>query len=149
MPHAPTRSCALLLLLAACATPTTIALPPVEPTAVTKIEVTYIRDAEKTERVVTDPATIGRILGSGAFAKNGWERATEKIAPHYRIDLIAGETVLRTYLLGVNNDPPRFPCYELCTGWWIGFDGERTSAILKKGLSDNVWFRLSQDLFGR
>lgn len=143
------RSCAPFLLLAACATAPTQAVPPIERSAVTRIEVVYIRDTVKTEHVIEQPARIQRILSSWAFARDGWEVASEKIAPHYRIDLMAGETVLRSYLLGVNNDPPRFPCYELCTGWWVGFDDQRTSTVVKKGLADNAWFGLSQDLFER
>lgn len=137
----------LLFTAAGCAHGSADTLPSIDANSVTKIVVTFIRETDKTESVIENPARIEQILSSGAFSTNGWEIARERIAPHYRIDIFVKDVVVRSYVLGVNSDPPRFPCYELCTGWWIGYDDESNATILKKGLADTVWFQLSNDLF--
>jgi hypothetical protein len=95
---------------------------PVPPAAVqvTEVRVTSIPPAEAASRTISDPEKIRVIAQSGNIGSDGWWQARgQELLPLYRVDLVRKDGELATYWLGVNSYPARFPCYALCSGWWI------------------------------
>jgi hypothetical protein len=83
-----------------------------------------------------------------AFDQRGWSESHSPLEPLYQIVLMDGETVQAVYWLGANSHPPRFPCYQFCSGWWLA--GSTASGLVEssryKGLPDSVYFFLLRDL---
>ena len=103
--------------------------------AVSSIRVTPIGPAEGAPYEVSDG--VAAIVSSRALSEHGWSAARGRdLAPLYRLDPMDGSRVVAVYWLGANSHPPRFPCYALCSGWWIGgsteagtFDATRYSGL--------------------
>jgi hypothetical protein len=115
---------------------------------VTSIVITPLDGVARESRTFDDPARIRAILLSQAFAQQGWSPVgTRNLEPLYRIEFrVRGQGVF-VYLLGSNSYPPRFPCYALCTGWWL--EVTRQSEHLGpryKPLPEVVYFPLLRDL---
>jgi hypothetical protein len=109
------------LMLSACAIrdarPTA---PPPAADAVVEIRVTSIPPAIAMSRTVSDPEKIRSVAGSGAVSAGGWWQARgRELLPLYRIDLVVKDGGVATYWLGTNSYPARFPCFAICTGWWL------------------------------
>ena len=92
--------------------------------AISSIVITALESDEQKPRAVNDPTKVQAILSSPAFSKAGWVRAGgRQLVPLYRIDLRARQGVAAVYWLGTNSHPPEFPCYALCSGWWLAASG--------------------------
>jgi hypothetical protein len=124
---------------------------PVAPAApaITRIAVTTIDEPAAAPAIVTDRDAIAAIASSWAFSQPGWTPAEgRELLPLYRIEFHRDAAPPAVYWLGTNAHPPRFPCYSLCSGWWVapslasgGLDASRY-----KGLADGVAFPLFQRL---
>lgn len=89
------------------------------------------------------------IASSSALSEYGWVAAQGRpLEPLYRLDLMDGTETVGVYWLGTNAHPPRFPCYALCSGWWVG--GSAASGELDatryKGLVSSEYYDLLNDL---
>ena len=118
-------SLGLLVAIAACAlvVPVEGPSPPATPT-ISRIVITSVESGERKSRAIGDPARIRAILASYAFSMNGWiQTDARRLVPVYRIDFHSEERVASVYWLGTNSHPPEFPCYALCTGWWLAASG--------------------------
>lgn len=93
--------------------------PPASP-SISSVVVTPLETEGQKPKTLTDRAKVQEILSSYAFSKDGWVRpGARRLVPLYRIDLRTDEDVASVYWLGANSHPPEFPCYALCTGWWL------------------------------
>jgi hypothetical protein len=115
---------ALLVAFAACTVGTVAGpSPPAIPT-ISSVVVMPLESGEGRSRTISDPAKIHAVLSSYAFSQNGWIRADAwRIVPLYRIDFRTTDRGAAVYWLGSNSHPPAFPCYALCTGWWVAASG--------------------------
>ena len=142
------RKAALPLIVAlGCAHPSALAGPPAPLVGdLAQVEVTSLEAPERST-IISNPSAVAAIATSWAFAEQGWACAEgRELLPLYRIEL-RGATK-SVYWLGANSHPPRFPCYRLCTGWWVAPSTEagELDTTLYKGLPRSVYFRLLQDL---
>jgi hypothetical protein len=99
--------------------------------------------------VIDDATKVLAIARSCALSEVGWSSSrSRELLPQYRVDLVRREGGPITYWLGTNAHPPRFPCYALCSGWWIA--SSTASGVIDasryKGLPDSVYPYLLQDL---
>ena len=138
-----------LVAIAGCAPKSVLGPVPPDPSNVSAIRVTPIAPAEGAPYEVTEQAAS--IASSAAFSKRGWWEARGRaLEPLYRLDFLEGTRVVATYWLGTNSHPPEFPCYSICSGWWVGastasgtFDPTRY-----RGLTSATYFPLVSDLEG-
>jgi len=122
--------------------------PPAVPT-ISSVVVTSLESAGQESRVLNHPVRVKRILSSYAFSPRGWSRTgSRRLLPIYRLDLHTDTGVAAVYWLGTNSYPPRFPCYALCSGWWLA--ASSLSGDLEptryKPLPDSVYLPLTRDL---
>jgi hypothetical protein len=52
------------------------------------------------------------------FSPQAWWKNDEQLIPHWRIELHGEGGEIVTYWMGTFSDPPRFPCYMFCSGFW-------------------------------
>ena len=113
------------------------------------VRVAKLIPVDKVLRTVTDPATVKSVAQSWALSDVTWQ-ATEgrELIPQYRIEFLHRDTVEAVYYLGTNSYPPEFPCYSICSGWWLGSEGERHQFDDARylGLPDSVYLYLLRDL---
>ncbi len=94
--------------------------PPPASATISSVVVTPLETEGEKPKALTDRGKLQEILSSYAFSKDGWVRTgARRLVPLYRIDLRTDEGVASVYWLGANSHPPEFPCYALCTGWWL------------------------------
>lgn len=128
------------------------ALPTAPPPAadeIIEIRVTSIPPADATSRTISDPDKINTLAGSGPVSANGWWQARgRELLPLYRIDFVRKDGSLATWWLGTNNYPARFPCYAICSGWWLspsGADGQ-IDATRYRGMTSATYFHFLREL---
>lgn len=122
--------------------------PPASPT-ISSVVVTPLETEGKNPKALTDRARVQEILSSYAFSKDGWVRpGARRLVPLYRIDLRSDEDMAFVYWLGANSHPPQFPCYALCTGWWLAASGPSGDLDVTryKLLPESVSLSLLRDL---
>ena len=104
-------------------------------------------DLQEPQLLITDTERITAILASPAFASPGWRTVDEEsFVPLYSIDIAQKDGTSVRYWLGASSHPPRFPCYSLCSGWWVGVLPERGER-LRKALTSVVYSGLLSELF--
>lgn len=138
---------AALAGVAGCMAPPVAGPPPPAPDSVSSVRVTPIAPAEGAPYEIPEP--VASNASAAAFSEYGWSAAEGRdLQPLYRLDLLDGPRTVAVYWLGANSHPPRFPCYRLCSGWWIGgstatgeFDATRY-----KGLVSSIYLPLMIDL---
>ena len=142
-------SSVLLIALVACVGGPGIEGPPAPQAAVvTEVRVTATEDPSRAE-VVRDAESIAAIARSWAFASSGWWPSEgRELVPHYRIEFRGSSGARAIYWMGYNSDPPRFPCYSLCTGVWVApsLASGDPDVSRYKGLADTVSFSLFRHL---
>jgi hypothetical protein len=122
------------------------ALPgPAPPAAgqVAEVRVTSMPPADAPSRIISDPERVRSIAQSHNISSDGWWQARgRELLPLYRIDLVGKDGSLATYWLGTNNHPARFPCYAICSGWWISpstADG-KIDETRYRGMTSTMYF---------
>lgn len=133
--------------IAGCMPPPVAGPPPPDPAAVSSVRVTPLAPAEGAPYEISE--RVASNASAAAFSAHGWSAARDRdLQPLYRLDLLDGKRIVAVYWLGTNSHPPRFPCYRLCSGWWIGgstaageFDATRY-----KGLVSSIYLPLMIDL---
>jgi hypothetical protein len=149
-PTLPDKICILLPLMALACSHATVA-GPVAPAAraITRITVTALDEPAAAPAIAADREAITAIASSWAFSQDGWTPAEgRELLPLYRIDFQGEAGPPAVYWLGANSHPPRFPCYSLCTGWWVApsLASGKLDASRYKGLADGVAFPLFRHL---
>jgi hypothetical protein len=140
----------LILTAAGCVHPA-VGPGPQPPSAerVVEVRIESLPPATPLNKSISDQARIGSIVKSYAVAEPGWwEGRGQKFLPLYRIDFVeeGGERV--TYWLGSNSHPGSFPCYAICSGWWIApssADGKLDESRYK-GLTSTTYLYFLHDL---
>ena len=141
---------ACALVLSACvirdALPTA---PPPAADGVIEIRVTSLPPAEAMSRTIRDPEKIRSLAESAAISADGWWRARgRELLPLYRIDLVSKDGGMETWWLGTNSYPARFPCYAMCSGWWLSpsvAEG-RIDATRYRGMRSATYLQFLGDL---
>ena len=120
---------------------------PPDPAILSAVRVTRIVPVEDKPYDVLDEAES--IASSWALSEYGWVEARGRtLEPIYRLEFVSGTDIVAVYWLGTNAHPPRFPCYAICSGWWIGAStatGELDTTRYK-GLTSTHYFHLLGDL---
>src|SRR5437763_8672933 len=116
----PLRATRLLLvmLLASCARTERIKGPTIStqlPIAQIAIEPLHTKDGSPV--VLTEEKTIKTALT--LFSSDGCQKSDRELVPRYRVQLITQAGNSFTYWIGTFSDPPRFPCYWFCSGFWL------------------------------
>lgn len=128
-------------------TPPLLGPTPPQPSDVSSVRVISIAPAQGEPYSISD--RVASIVSSYAFSEQGWTPSKGRVlAPLYRLDFLEGAKVVAVYWLGANSHPPEFPCYSLCSGWWVG---SSTSAgaldsTRYKGLTSSTYLYLLPDL---
>jgi hypothetical protein len=65
---------------------------------------------------LVDPAALQ--LAVDLLSAEGWEENNDELRPTHRIQLLREDGSTVTYWLGTLSDPPRFPCFGFCSGFW-------------------------------
>jgi len=136
-----TRVAALAILAGCAAPPATQAPATGPPPGVWAVRVTPLAADPDGVASIVDPGEVEEIAASEAFGRHGWvATGGAPLAPRYRIDLLGDDGARASYWVGSGPQPPRFPCYAFCTGWWIA-PASATKEIdrgLYKGLPESV-----------
>ena len=77
----------------------------------------HLRPGEPSQIVVTEEEKIRSALA--IFSTHGWQRPPGDLVPQYRVQLFTAAGAPLTYWIGTFSDPPRFPCYWFCSGYWL------------------------------
>ena len=114
-----------------------------------EVQVKALRPEPPFAHSVNDPGKVRSIVNSGALSSAGWvESRGRELLPLYRLDLLGDNGLQATYWLGTNAYPGLFPCYSLCTGWWVA--SSRADGTLDdsrhKGLTSSTYFYFLADL---
>ncbi|HAR42260.1 MAG TPA: hypothetical protein DCS07_06465 [Bdellovibrionales bacterium] len=120
---------------------------PPHPSEVSSIRVVPITPAEGAPYDISD--RVASIVSSYAFSEQGWTPSKGRVlAPLYRLDFIKGPKTVAVYWLGTNSHPPEFPCYSLCSGWWVGSStaAGALDSTRYKGLTSSTYLYLLRDL---
>lgn len=137
-----------LLTAISCLHPTAGPTPP-SPTEVLEVRVEALPPKPLEAHVIHDRSRVDSLAQSYAVSSSGWvESGGRELLPQYRIDFIKRSGAQTTYWLGTNSHPPRFPCYSLCSGWWVA-PSKAPGAIdpsRYKGLPSSVYFYFLSDL---
>ena len=123
--------------------------PELKASQVTVIRVTVLYPTVGETRHIIEPSVVLSIARSSAFAARAWQAAEGRdLVPMYRLEFLHDDTVAATYYLGTNSNPPRFPCYWFCSGWWLGAAAADGSLDPTRylGLSENMYLPLTSDL---
>jgi hypothetical protein len=107
-----------LFLFAACTPPEVAEGPGVDPhIPVVKIIVENLRSGELSQTVVTKQEKIRSALP--IFSTVGWQKSDGELVPQYRVQLFTPAGSRLIYWIGTFSQPPRFPCYWFCSGYWL------------------------------
>jgi hypothetical protein len=140
----------LAWLATGCAHEPTLTSPaPLPASEIQEVRITSMPPAAEFSRTVSDRQKIDSLAASWLFAPTGWLPAGRReLLPLYRIALVGSQARASVFWLGANSHPPRFPCYAICSGWWIapsapdgGVDASRY-----KPLTSAMYFPLHRDL---
>lgn len=140
--------CAVLFAALSCHHATIGPSPP-SPSSLREVRVEALPPEPASTHVIDDPSKLDSIARSYAVSSEGWvESRGRELLPLYRLDLIARDGARATYWLGTNSHPPRFPCYALCSGWWIAPSSASGTldASRFKGLPSSVYFSFLSNL---
>jgi hypothetical protein len=88
-------------------------------------------------------------VSSYAFSEQGWVASQGRsLEPMYRLAFVNGTKVVAVYWLGANSYPAEFPCYSLCSGWWVSSSaaGGALDRTRYKGLTSSTYLYLLRDL---
>src|SRR5262245_64283200 len=115
---------AALALVAGCAAPQAPAPATRPPPGVWAVRVTSLAPDSEGPASIIDPELVESVAASPAFAASGWSaNSGAPLAPRFRIDLLGDDGAHASYWVGSGAQPPRFPCYAFCSGWWIAPSG--------------------------
>jgi hypothetical protein len=83
---------------------------------VTSIVVSSLDSADARVLEVADPEFVEQAVA--VFSPNGWRKNDVPLIPTHRFELRGSAGTLATYWVGSFSNPPRFPCYSFCSGYW-------------------------------
>jgi hypothetical protein len=148
------RGCALIaaLLTASCMHSSIPGPAPPAAESIVEIRVTNLDSAPPRSHSVSERKQIEGVANSYALASYGWSKSGRSELPaSYRIDLLDQDGKQVTYWLGPNSALGTFPCYAICSGWWIApsSDTGELESSRYKGLTSTTYFNLfgNLDLF--
>lgn len=119
-----TRSLAalrLVVFLTACGSSGNAIRGPGLPSAdsIVEVELQGLSTEHADVRDISDPKIVRGIAESAAISSDGWLEDSSERQPLYRIAFVLRDGNSIVYWLGANSHPARFPCYSLCSGWWL------------------------------
>lgn len=94
------------------------------------------------ERELADPALVRAIVRGWPLAPDGWSpRRGRPLVPLFVIEVSLRDRSKETFWLGRHSNPPRFPCYSLCSGSWVAPSTEngRIDHSRWKGVTSRDW----------
>jgi hypothetical protein len=138
--HAPYSSSSAMrlylllgILLTSCSPAPTIEGPGIDAEAtIVKIIVEPLNPRSGSTVVWSEPDSFR--LAHYLFSRKGWEKSDRRLIPHYRIQIFTQAAGPITYWIGTFSDPPRFPCYQLCSGYWLASsssDGQMDRSLFR------------------
>jgi len=137
------------LLVASCVQPGILGPAPPVTNSIVEIRVTHLEPTSPLVHSIDDRQKIDAVINSYAMASQGWsESGRRELPPTYRIDFVDQSGRRATYWLGANSDLGIFPCYAICSGWWIApSDAAGTiDSTRYKGLTSAISLYLFKDL---
>ena len=123
--------------------------PPPTAERIVEVRVTSLPPADPLGKSISDQGKIRSIANSGALSQEGWwEARGRRLLPLYRIDFVDQAGARLTYWLGTNSYPASFPCYAICSGWWIAPSSESGALddTRYRGLTSATYFYFLHDL---
>jgi len=75
------------------------------------------------------------------FSKYNWKiNNRRKFTPSYKVIITTHDNSHINYWLGANSDLNEFPCYRLCSGWWVisSDNGNKMNGNIYKSLSASI-----------
>jgi hypothetical protein len=143
--------CLLAALANGCAHDAPLQGPPAPlPDEIRAVRVTGKGSARGAFREITESNRVAAIVATPAFSQTGWVAARGRsLLPLYKIDLIRHDGGEITYWIGTNSHPGRFPCYGLCSGWWVAPSSPPEGGIdasLFRELSSSIYIPLTANL---
>ena len=115
---------------------------------IVEVRVTSLPPANPLSKTISDQGKVRSIAKSGALSQEGWwETRGRRLLPLYRIDFVDQDGGRLTYWLGTNSYPASFPCYAICSGWWIAPSSEGALDDTRyRGLTSATYFNFLHDL---
>ena len=108
----------LVMFLAGCARTEPVRGPSIEAESqIVKIAVEPLHPNDGSPIVLTEEKAINSVLN--LFSSDGWDKNDRELVPHYRVRLVTQAGNSFTYWIGTFSDPPRFPCFWFCSGFWL------------------------------
>ena len=135
-------------ILTGCVKPTYIEGPELIVGSIEKVTIESLENRTKTN-VIKDKDSIKKV--EYLFSKYRWQKNNgRKFIPSYKFIIITKDRKLVNYWLGANSSLNEFPCYKLCSGWWvIPSDVEnKPNGKIYKSLSASSQMALVADLLG-
>jgi hypothetical protein len=106
--------------------------PPIRDTPTIVSVSVELLDAYRPPSVVRDQRSIE--LALAVLSPEGWVENDGDLIPTYRLILTRDDSTTLIYWIGTFSDPPRFPCYWFCSGFWAGSstpDGDLRRDLIK------------------
>jgi hypothetical protein len=86
-------------------------------TRVVKIVVEDLDSKDRSAVAITDRGRIAQV--EDLFSTSEWEKADRRLLPSHRVQVFSESGESWTYWVGTFSDPPQFPCYWFCSGFWL------------------------------
>jgi hypothetical protein len=137
------------LFVASCVQPSVLGPAPPVAGSIVEIRVTDLKSTPSKVRSIDDRQKIASLINSYAVGPNGWiESGRRELPATYRVDFINQGGLQATYWLGLNGDLGIFPCYAICSGWWIAPSSAAGTidSSRYKGLTSTMSLYLFNDL---
>ena len=105
------------LILSGCQNNAYIEGPELIEGSIQHLTIESLEDGTKSA-VIKDQDSIKKV--EYLFSKYNWKRNNgRKFTPSYKFIIITKDKKQIDYWLGANSDLNEFPCYKLCSGWWV------------------------------
>lgn len=134
------------LILAGCQKDTYLEGPELNEGSIQNLTIESLENGAKSG-VIEDQELIIKV--EHLFSKYSWKiNHSRKFTPSYKITITTHDNNHINYWLGANSDLNEFPCYRLCSGWWvISSDNEnKMNGNIYKSLSASIEMYLVAEL---
>lgn len=111
----------------------------------TRVVIEPIEKSDGRRAVLTDAASMR--TSQRLFSAEGWEQTDDELVPHYRVHVTTPDGHSSTFFIGTFSDPPRPPCFSLCSGFWASAatpDGRPLRGMRRALATSRDMFAVSQ-----
>lgn len=77
---------------------------------------------KKNIKVITNKDDLLSV--SFLLSEEGWENSNRSLVPRYKLTVYESNKREAIYWIGLWSYPPTFPCYSLCSGYWLAASDE-------------------------